>query len=161
MKKKTSKTVGKESLDLSQKAPETRDPIELQREMQKDYIDNLIKALDSFKKDCDGDIFIVVTTKKERLMANVIRNYFYGRKSCPTPTWDQSVYHYIAKKDHIKFLWTIPSKDTCILFKANILDIVPAERDLLNFILMFDDGSLLQLAKKLNNEQDNSILLKD
>jgi hypothetical protein len=157
----TKETVGKKSIELAQKAPETRDPIELQRAMQKDYEHNLIECLNISKKNIIGDMYIVVTTKKERLLTNVIRNFFFSRKSCPTPEWDQTVYRYDAKKEHIEFLWTIPSKDTCALFKAHILEIAPEERDLLNYILMFEDGTLLKMAKRLNNEKDYSNLLKD
>lgn len=152
-------TVGQKSLELAQKQPDTRDPIELQRKMQEDYVKNVVECLERGKKSITGSFYVVVTIKKERLMSNVIRNYFFPRKSCPTPEWDQSVYRYDVKKDDIEFLWIIPSKDTCALFKENILEIAQEERELLNYILMFEDGTLFKLAKRLNNEKDDSIIL--
>jgi hypothetical protein len=153
------KTVGKLSTDLLQKAPDTRDPIELERSMHKDYIDNIYACCNRGKKDIIGDFFIVVETKKERLLENVIRNYFFPRISCPTPNYDQTVYRYTLQNDHIDFLWTIPSKDTCELFRNNILEIAPEEKQLLQFVMDFYDGTLLKLAKKLNNEKSDSPLL--
>ena len=147
-------TVGKISSDLLQKAPETRDPIELEREMHKDYEKNIYQCCDEGKKAYNKDFFITVITKKERLMKNVLRNIFLHRSSCPTPDYDQTVYHYDKHSDVLKFLWVIPSKDTCILFKNNALEIVASERSLLQYILDFDDGTLYKLAKKFNGEQE-------
>ncbi len=160
-KKKTRKTVGAHSSELLQKQPDTRDPIELQREIHKDYESNVIEAVDRGRKDFQGDFFIVVTTKKERLMQNVIRNYFHPRKTCPTPEYDQTVYHYKVKDLYIDFLWVIPSKDTCELLHLNMLGVSKEERDLLYFVLSFYDGSLLRQAKKLNGEEIDSPLLEE
>jgi hypothetical protein len=150
------KTIGTLSQELAQKAPESRDPIELQREMQKDYLDHLLKCTEEHRKIFPGTFYILVLTKNERLMPNVFRNYFYARQSCPTPDYDQSVFVYNDEQEQIEYLWTIPSKDTCIHFKNNILQIAESERTLLKFILDFADGSLYKLAKKLNGEQEDS-----
>lgn len=163
------KTVGQTSLELSQKTPDTLDPIELQREMQKDYLDNLIWAVKHAKKQVDctgmkghedcankeawtGDFYVEVITKKEKLMQNVLRNYFSARRSCPTPDYNQSVYKFNSSTDDIEYLWTVPDDQTCEMFVQNALKIVPEERQLLGFILDFKNGSLLQLARKLNGE---------
>jgi hypothetical protein len=150
------RTIGDISQELLQKNPESRDPIELQREMQKDYMNHLINCAEEHRKIFPGTFYILVLTKNERLMPNVFRNYFYGRQSCPTPDYDQSVFVYNHELERIEYLWTIPSKDTCIHFKNNILQIAESERGLLKFILEFSDGSLFKLAKKLNGEQENS-----
>lgn len=167
-------TVGKVSQLLSQKQPDTQDPIELQQEMQKDYISNLFFAVQhatkridcsSLHKECDikeprqGDFYILVITKKERLLENVIRNYFFTRDACPTPDYDQAVYKYHADTQDIEFIWIIPSKDTCLLFVENALQIIPEEKPLLQFILDFKDGTLMKKAKILNGEQHDSPLL--
>ena len=39
--------------------------------------------------------------------------------------------------------------------------VMPEERQLLQFVLDFADGSLFQLAKKLNGETIDSILLQE
>jgi len=147
-------TVGKKSLELLQKTPDSRDPIEIERELHKNYESNIYQCLDEGKKTYNGDFFVVVVTKKEPLMQNVLRNFFMHRKSCPTPDYDQTVYHYDPQKSEAEFLWVIPSRDTCVLFKDNALEVVPEEKELLRFILDFDDGTLYKLAKRFNSEQE-------
>ena len=153
-------TVGKLSSDLLLKDVDTRDPIELQRVMHKDYEKNLYEAIENGKKSYPRDFFVVVITKKEKLMPNVLRNYFFTRETCPTPEYDQTVYHYHREGDVIEFLWVLPSKDTCVLFKNNVLQIAPEEKWLLEFILKDSAGELLELSKKLNGELKDSILLE-
>jgi len=89
-------------------------------------------------------------------MPNVFRNYFAGRRSCPTPNYDQSVYRYDRKNSQIQYLWTVPSRDACHYLKDNALEVVPAEHELLNYVLKFDAGILLRLCKKFNKEEENS-----
>jgi len=155
------KTVGKLAHDLMLKDQETRDPIEIQREIHKDYDKHIQECVDRTKKEHDGDFYIVVITKKERLMKNVLRSFFLGRKSCPTPEWDQTVYKYHRSDDRIEFLWVVPAKDVCEHFKDNMLVIDDKERELLKFVLDYQDGTLLALSKKLNNEVADSTLLQE
>lgn len=152
-------TVGKISGDLAKKSPDSRDPIELEREMQKEYLIQLYEAIDAHKKISKNDCFVVVLTKRERLMDNVFRNYFFSRKTCPTPDYDQTVFKYHAHEDGIEYLWTIPSKDTCIHLKNNALLVAPQERHLLDFILKFADGTLYRMCKRLNGEAADSNLI--
>jgi len=147
-------TVGKIALELMQKTPDSRDPIEIERELHTEYEANVLLCLDAGIKEYNGDFFIVVITKKEPLLQNVLRNMFFHRQSCPTPDYDQTVYHYDKRNRMFEFLWVIPSKDTCILFKNNALEIAPSEKELLHYILDFDDGTLYKLAKKFNSEQE-------
>lgn len=158
--KPSRKTIGSISVELSQKTPDSRDPIELQREMHRDYEQNVFNCVEQAKTVFSDDFFVVVETKQERLFHNVIRNYFYSRLSCPTPNYDQTVYRYNSADDLIEFLWVIPSRDTCFTFRQNILHIVPEERELLKFVLDFDDGTLYKKCKKFNGEELESILLE-
>ena len=152
-------TVGKISSELLKKAPDSRDPIELQREIHKTYEKDFYECLRRGRQQYTGEYYVVVLTKKERLMENVLRNYFLCRTSCPTPEYDQTVYK-IHKDDKIQFLWVLPSKDTCEMFIRHAGEIVPDERWLLYYILADQSGDLLKLSKQLNNEADNSILIK-
>lgn len=156
-------TVGKIASDLMQKELETTCPVEQAHEMTKPYMDELFITVEAGKKDNYGDFFVVVLTKRERLLKNVIRNYFFYRQSCPTPEHDQAVYQYSRKDDAIDFLWVIPSKSACDVMKENALDIPEDQRDLFQFVLDFSDGSLAKKAKKLNNEDvlDGSAILKE
>lgn len=152
-------TVGKISSELLQKAPDSRDPIEIQREIHKSYEKEFVECMRRGRLVYTDDFYVVVITKKERLMENVLRNYFTYRVSCPTPEYDQAVYK-IHKDDKIQFLWVLPSKDTCEMFIRHAGEIVPDERWLLYYILADNNGDLLKLSKQLNNEEVDSILVK-
>jgi hypothetical protein len=153
------KTLGEQVVPLLEKEPESRDPIELQREMQRDYLDELKKCIADFKKKHNGDFFVVVITKREPLLPNVLRNQFFARISCPTPDYDQSVYHYKSDIECAEYLWTIPCRDACYYLRDNCSLVAPEERQLLGFVLDFADGSLFKLSKKLNREMPDSPLL--
>jgi hypothetical protein len=78
-------TVGKISSELLKKAPDSRDPIELQREIHKTYEKDFYECLRRGRQQYTGEYYVVVLTKKERLMENVLRNYFLCRTSWPYP----------------------------------------------------------------------------
>jgi len=163
------KTVGKIARDLLIKTPDTLDPREIQRATEQEYLDNLIWSVKHAQKkvDCsdieghhecvnrnplDGSFYIAALIKKEKLLENVLRNYFIPTQACPTPHFDQTVYRYNHKKDDIEFLWVVPDRDTCETFKENKDIIVPEEQGLLMYVLDYYSGKLFTLAKKLNGE---------
>lgn len=152
-------TVGKVALELMQKEPYTLDPIEQMREQLGEYEQNIIECVLSHRNEYEGDFYVVVATKKERLMENVLRNFFWARKTCPTPQYDEAVYRFDREAEEIQFLWVVPSKDTCIVMKNHINEVISEERELLNFVLQFYDGTLLRIAKRLNGEADDSPIL--
>ena len=133
--------------------------IELEREMQKEYMKNVLECIDAHKKMFDSDFYVVVITKREPLMPNVLRNYFMARLSCPTPDYDQSVYKYNRSSQSIDYIWTIPSRETSHHLKENAMYVAHEESDLLNFVLEFADGTLYKLAKKLNGEAIDSPII--
>lgn len=147
-------TVGKISSDLIVKAvDDTHSAHEQMLETLIDYDKNLFETIDRLKKDWPRqNFYIVVITKRERLMTNVLRNYFMGRLSCPTPDYDQVVYEYDHKIDKINLLWVIPSKDTCTQMLADPLSVPFEERQLLRYVLDDADGTLLKLSKTKNGE---------
>lgn len=153
-------TVGKISSDLIVKPLETNSAIEQMREQLSDYDKNVEECVNRCKKDFPGDFYVLVITKREKLMQNVIRNYFYGRLSCPTPDWDQTVYKYKRINDEIIFMWVIPSKQACEEITINKHLIPLEEYKLLEYVMAFNDGTLLRLAKDLNGEKESSVELK-
>lgn len=156
----TRETVGKLSSDLIVKSSDNKHSAHDQMEEQlKDYEKNVDDAIRQGVKLFDGDFYVVVLTKKERLMENVIRNYFFPRSTCPTPEWDQAVYRYLRGSGTVQFLWVVPSKDTCEYMQRNALSIDKSERQLLDYVLSFYDNSLLRFAKRMNGELDDSPLL--
>lgn len=153
-------TVGKISSDLIIKAPETTSPIEQMRESLSEYDKNVWECIESGKRKFSGDFYVVVITKNERLMPNVFRNFFLSRLSCPTPEWDQTVYKYKRKTDQVIFMWVIPSKDACIHLTNNRDLVAKEEQQLLQYVLSFNDGTLMKLAKDLNNEKKENAELR-
>jgi len=117
-----------------------------------DYERGITECYNTAKTIFAGDFYIVVVTKRERLMPNVFRNYFVSRKTCPTPDYDQTVYHYHKKDDHLEFLWALPSPVAIknLLEHRHHLD--PSFFTLLKLVLDFLDGSLENKARTLNNE---------
>lgn len=153
-------TLGKLSVDLLSKKHEPHNPIDYTREMLEGYDKNISECVDRYKDKFWGDFYVVVLTKKERLLKNVLRSYFFGRVSCPTPDYDQAVYRYHESVGSLEFLWVVPSKDTCELLKANAAIVDKSEWELLHYVLQFYDDTLFKQCKKLNGEVDDSPLLK-
>lgn len=146
-------TVGKVSSDLLLQQTSEISPIDLTSELLTDYEKNIEECINNLKaNDPTGDYYVVVITKKEPLMHNVLRNYFMGRRTCPTPDYDQTVYKWDGKRNQISFVWTIPSRDTCILLLQNKSKVAREEHGLLDFVIKFYEGTLFELAKKLNGE---------
>jgi len=147
-------TVGKAAYDLLLKENKpTHTPIDQMREQLEHYEENIFICLERSKKDFpDDDFYIVVLVKRERLLPNVFRRYFFGRLTCPTPNYDQVVYKYHKKDDRIEFLWVIPDRETCKEFMYYSQTGDPPPKELLSYVVRFKDGSLFTLAKKLNGE---------
>ena len=146
------KKAGEIAVELSQKAPDTRDPIELQRELMKDYCDEVIKCAMHGRSYYKKPYYVVVITKKERLMHNVLRSYYFHRGTCPTPDYDQAVYQFDPIAEGFKEIWVIPDKDACEILYQNALHVVPKERQLRDYVLDFASGRLFQKAVELNGE---------
>lgn len=147
-------TIGKVATDLMAQRTHEVSAIDQMRESLTDYEKNVWECVDRCKKDFPGDFYIVVITKNEKLLPNVFRNFFYGRLSCPTPDYDQTVYKYKRKDDEVVFMWVIPARNACFHLKNNALEVDRQEQELLKFVLAFDDGTLFKLAKELNGEVD-------
>lgn len=146
-------TVGKISWELLANASYLdHSPEEQMKEQLNEYEKNILEALERGKKLFDGDFFIVVETKKEPKMQNVLRNYFIPRKSCPTPTYDNTVYHYHAAEEDLEFLWVLPSKKVYAMLKRHALELPDDQRELLQFIMEDSDGTLLRKSRFLNSE---------
>ena len=160
--KMTKQTLGSIVTDLSQKKSDSHDPIEIQRAVYKDYMKNLTTAVDRGYKKYPGDFFIHVETKAEPLLPNTFRNYFIDKLACPTPNYDQSVFRYNREAGQIEYIWTIPDRETCHHLLEHAHEVAKEERELLGFVVKFNNGSLYRLMKKLNGEKlDTPELIKD
>lgn len=146
------KTVGKIATDLLINANETHSVTEQMQENLSEYDKNIYECIELGKKEYTGDFYLVVITKNEKLLQNVLRHYFLSRQSCPSPQYDEAVYKYHSSEERVEFLWVVPSKQTCEYFVVNSLQIPEEERQLLDFVLRFTNGDLNLLAKKMNGE---------
>lgn len=146
-------TVGKQAWDALQDSRELEHtPEEQMREQLGEYEKNIYDCVQAGRKSYTDDFFIVVETKKEPKLQNVIRNYFIHRLTCPTPTYDNVVYKYHRYEEELEFLWVLPSKQTYRMMLDRPLEIPREQRELLQFVLDDADGTLLKRCKMLNNE---------
>lgn len=158
--KKQSESVGKKSLELQNAVPDSTDAIELEREIHKgsnsdkSYEEEIYETLDRGLKDpkIEGDFYIISVLKKERLLENVLRNYFFYRQSCPTPEYDQTVYKVHRDGIKIEYLWTVPDNATCQWLPIRKNEIPDDQLLLVSMIEAFNRGDLDKLASKLNKE---------
>jgi len=153
------KTVGAVAADLQRQGPVKHSAHDQMREQLSEYEQSIHECVATNKADFNGDFYVVVLTKKERTMKNVIRNLFFARRSCPTPDYDQVVYKYHRDGDNLEFMWVVPAKDAVERMKENALLVPTDQYSLLDFVLKFDDGTLLRLSKKLNGERRDSNIL--
>lgn len=154
--------VGAAAVKLQEKAVDNNHSVidQTQEQISK-YHDNLIQCVKDNKGKYENNFYVVVLTKKERLLENVIRNYFFARSTCPSPDYDQAVYYYNSKAEELSFIWVIPDRETSIILMKNWHQVAPEERELLQFVIDFASGKLLWMCKKFNGEQDASPLLEN
>lgn len=160
-------TVGKSAIALQEKASKetgassSHSVIDQTQEQLSEYLDNLKQCVYDHKNKIMDDFYVVVITKKERLLENVLRNYFLARQSCPTPDYDQAVYFYDYKKEDLSFIWVIPDKETCMMLIKNMSRVAPEEQQLLQYAIDFASGKLFWLAKQRNGERQDSVILEN
>ncbi len=166
--KKNSTTVGKAAVDLAlSTSSDSYDRNEIEREVhkgsnsEKSYEEEIWDTISQGKKDpsISGDFYVIVVLKKERHLANVLRQFFFSRQSCPTPEYDQTVYKYIAAEEKIEYLWTVPDVETCNYLPLYKSSLPQDHLLLLSMIEAFKRGDLDKWAAKLNNEPTQVILL--
>lgn len=134
------KTVGAEAVERLQNADPHQGIIDTQREADKEYLTEIHKCVDNHN-DWTKPWFIVVHHKKEQLLENVIRRYFIGRQSLPTPQWDQTVWRYIPSAGDLEFCWALPDENTA-KWMADNPNMVPNEQH-----------HLYQFVMKMINQQ--------
>lgn len=157
----TKKSVGGAALELQKKQDEKINPIDLQREIHKGSASNesfegqIRICVERGKKMYDKDFYIVVLFKKERLLKNVVRQYFFPRKTCPFPDYDQVVYKYSKNPENLEFLWVVPDKQSTIDLALMKHQLSKEQSELVRFVEDFNNGKLDQLSNRLNNSISN------
>lgn len=145
-------TAGKIYADLKAKKQDPIDVFEHTRITQADFMPALVALIEKDKPKTNKDIFVEVCLRRNTFMPDVVERYMKSRHTCPTPFFDRSVFHYDRKLDAIFFLWHVPSVQECDYYIANALNLRPDEKEALQNVLDFKDGTLLRVAKKLNGE---------
>lgn len=139
----------------------SEDVTDLQKEMQADYFKLMDTAIQKALPKLKGDFYVVVITKHEKIYGKALNQKFLCRQSCPSPQWDEAVFKYHRGAGAVEFLWVVPCRDACHHLTTNALLVAPEERQLRDFALDFQDGTLLRRAKQMNGEEVDSPLLKD
>lgn len=135
------KTVGELSQELLLRPDTKQGVIDTQREMNKQIIPEIEKCIKNHKS-WDDPYYIVILTKRERLLVNVIRQYFVARRSLPTPDLDQTVFKYTPKTGDLEYLWTVPDSTTVNMLVWSGMEIPEEQRDLYEFAYLFEHGQL-------------------
>lgn len=157
------KTYGQQLIDHRTKNLTVEDDvIEYRRTLEPDIIAHLQNTATAAKENDlyrDHNFYVVMLTRMER-MGNVPRNQFLARRSCPTPTYKQSVWKYHIHSDHLEYLWTLPDE---ILYWHIIRNKQQYLKDketqeLTQFVLLNESGELLEWVKKENGEKPDAII---
>ena len=135
-------TVGAEAQKLLA-LPDQRQPIiDTMEEMGKEYLKNLKECVERYPEWKDP-WYLCVIAKKERLMENVIRHYFYGRQTRPAPTYDLTLFVYNPGTGDLKHEWTIPDADTCAYLMLNGHRLGQEHQALCEMVKKYSSGTLV------------------
>ena len=154
--KQKKETVGKLAVELAQKADDKHSIGEQMQEQLSNYDTELFLCFERNKQKYKGIFYIVVITRGDKLLKNVIRHQFFARNSAPTPEYDQCVYQCHKEWPEPRFMWVMPCKDYSEYMFNNKESISPTEYQLLQFVIDFYDGTLLKLVKHLNHETEDT-----
>lgn len=138
---KRKKTVGEEAIIRLANPDDKQEVVETQREADKEYFPQMEICIQNHSQ-WDKPYYIVVHQKKERLLENVIRRYFIGRQSMPTPQWDQTLWRYDPGTGNLRFIWTLPDENTAKWMAANPKELSENHHELVGFIMSFLNKTL-------------------
>lgn len=160
----TKKTVGQQASEHFEKplGYSTFDPIAETEPVMKDLLEKVKDEVNLGIKKFTGDFYIVIDQKVEEAFGNrAARNQVYSRLTCPRPFFDQSVFKYLHVSGMLEYMWTVPARKTAYMLRDNAMSVPPEERDLLNFVLEFFEGTLDIRRKKLNGDFEKPLVDKN
>lgn len=148
------KTVGQAASDLIQKSDDMKGVLvtEIVDAQAKEYMGLLMKTVQDHKNIFEGPYFYIEVITRVHL-ANVFRNQFMARASCPTPYTDQTVYRYNRQAEIVEHLWSVPNSETChhlMEFHSEAIRDVP---ELFSDVVRFVRGDLRKRSLELNGEE--------
>jgi hypothetical protein len=142
-------TVGEESLKRIMSG-DKQEVGETSGAMNKTYEEELMECVHEYQKKRLENVkpfYVVVLAKKERLMKNVVRRYFFGRESEPTPEYDQAVYEVNPKDQQVNFQWQIPDIESYhdMVFNGHLYDI--EQQQLVSFCKAMHENRLAKFQR--------------
>lgn len=153
-------TIGQIVYDLQNKPQDSIEAGDLMSLEEQRYCKELEKAIALGKQEFEGDFYIEVMLKKEKLYENMLpRIYAIPRTTCPTPFYAQDAYKYKRATGDIAYLWSVPNPDICDYLEQNERVLEGPDKDLYQFVLQHHDGTLLRLANELNGEEPMTLNL--
>ena len=157
------KTVGEASLELQKKGGDTLTPIDIQKEVhagthsKRSYEEEVHESLKVGLQKYEGDFYVVVLLRKERMLKNILRQPFFQRKTCPSPQYDQTVYHYERNGDKLELQWVVPDQQTC-KYLPHIRNQLPSDQSwLLEYIDAYNSGQLDKRCLELNKSSSKKL----
>ena len=118
--------------------------------MNKTYEEELMDCVMTYQKGRLENVkpfYVVVLAKKERLMKNVVRRYFFGRETEPTPEYYQSVYEVHPEDQRVDFQWQIPDIESYhdMIFHGHLYDL--EQQELVGFCKAMNENRLAKFQR--------------
>ncbi len=104
------------------------------------------------------DFYVVIVHNLEQV-GQVARDRVFARRSCPTPTYNQSVFK-SHKDGKLEFLWSIPGKIRYYqVLHDKVKELEDTEtRDRAKFVILMESGELLEWVKRENGEKIDAVI---
>lgn len=152
MSKKT--PIGKKILENSDNF--SVDIREVREAMTSNYMKKLLEAVDEGKKTFDGDFFVHVLTKIDRI-TRAVTTYFHPRVTYPIPNSDQTLYKFYRDREDLVLLWVLPTKDTIDFLVRKNYKTNGREQEFAKFVYNYMSGRYLDDAIDYNRKIEGDL----
>jgi len=100
------------------------------------------------------DFYLVLVPTNERTAEMEPEDFYFVRRSCPTPGYNQNVFKYHHTSGELEFLWSIPRKSRYWQLYANRNKYMtdPVLKSRTAFVVSMETGKLLEWVAKENGE---------
>lgn len=150
------KSVYEESQERLAKA-DGQDVYDTTNEINKKYLDEVQECIKNHSH-FNEPFYIVVLYKIEKLMQNVIRRYYVGRLSLPTPSWSQDVWRYNPATGDLEFIWSLPEKSVAMWLVDRPHDIKDEHKQLKNFVVYHLEKKLYKYFYDKYHKNDKELV---
>lgn len=108
------------------------------------------------------DFYIVAVWSFSRdfKYGEVPEDFFFVRRSCPTPGYNQNVFKYHHQTGSIEFLWSIPKKHKYYELWANRARYIndPVLKSRTAFVVSMETGKLMEWVLKENKNLKDAVI---